>query len=949
MKYRIYILPLLLGPMSATAYELDLYYDLNGNYDTFCTTNYVGLGDCPNPVDQTAVAEKLMALAEERDEVLGDIKLSDGTTLINSNGEFQLTGTQVNAKGLDQTTTLQTNNECKSGNTKNKNGVCVNASALENPEGENVAYIDWFALEPQFNSNGVLVDFGGGEVAPDDIGGNDKACYYDRDFDIVIHWCPENYSAIDYSYGGAHIAYGNNPVDWSALPCNYNTETYHYHWNGGTSLGVYTQGGQTKTEIVFPTVPGWSPRGFYIVRYPEYKPNNSSFNNIPYYSTLKTVADNLVTEQTTTWGRARLGLPFNQTNVTDRIILNNKVNGYGDANANWQIWTCDGDITTVHMYAAWARDCDAKDGASCTLGIRRTGLYNSNNKGDAFYTTGCSGSNQTLVSGANTYHPVCSTNSASNCTSSQHFCYVGSAPQCVASGESSSACCNDNLGACNKESACCVVTGGTWNDTNSSCSGGNYTWNSGTCTAGGGSGGGNTPPETFTCPQTITMGSGSDLIVKYNASASTPGEQCVYNVTCPDNYTISSSQPYTCNNSTTCTATAIAMAIGQQYTCTPPATTLDCPGKSDFQLDDTHMSISAPTYLENNTKCRYTLSCTGDGYTLSPSSPNSVTCSGSSQCTVAGVKALISSGGYECSYSSTFSCPTVGTWDEHGTFNKKSSTSSSCTYEIKCHTGYQLYSGTTPSSSGTVTKTCTDPNCTPSWINGLKSTYHCEEIETFTCPTAPIIGHGTITKTDGENNSCGYSLECSTGYAVPDPELDTTYTCTGDDCASGVTNWARYLECKQQFDCPSPASIEHGSISKKSTNNGTACLYTVNCHTPAYTCTLNGNQCDGYTCEDVSLCNTWLSTINNVCEFECPSKSYLESKLPHMNVQGLLTTNPLYDCQYTLGTCDQCYNRAHTGANVLYCSGEDCNGTSWYSGADTCTWVGGDGCSSMAQ
>lgn len=516
MKYRIYILPLLLGPMSATAYELDLYYDLNGNYDTFCTTNYVGLGDCPNPVDQTAVAEKLMALAAERDEVLGDIKLSDGTTLINSNGEFQLTGTQVNAKGLDQTTTLQTNNECKSGNTKNKNGVCVNATALSEAGNENgndyATYIDLDELTPQFNSNGVLVDFGGGEVSPDDVGGNDKGgCGYYSKFKVQIHWCPESYETFTWRWANT----GTTPQGWTAdegpdlWPTSgcVNGPVYDYEWKNRTSLAegnaTYKLDGAVQTKIEVPpefTNNNWQLRGFYLLNYPQQPSgctagvHTTNGNNLPsgciqYWGYRNTIAQNLVTTADSNWGTARLGLGKANNASLIEVPINDVTSNF--ANSRWAIWSCSPipETRVFHLYAGWARDCDAKDGATCTLGIRRTGLYNSNNKGDAFYTTGCSGSNQTLVSGANTYHPVCSTNSASNCTSSQHFCYVGAAPQCVARGESSSACCNDNLGACNKESACCVITGGTWDDTDSSCSGGNYTWNSGTCISGG-----STPP-----------------------------------------------------------------------------------------------------------------------------------------------------------------------------------------------------------------------------------------------------------------------------------------------------------------------------------------------------------------------------------------------------------------------------------------------------------------------
>ena len=463
MKYRIFILPLLLGSVSASAYELEVYYDVNGNYDTFCSVPHHGNSDCPSPITAEAIAEKFMDIANNRDEVFSGFTLPDGTVLMDSTGDLKLTGRQVNAKGLDSTVTLRTNNACQTGSRKNTKDVCVNSETLDNPENENVAYIDWTSVLN--NTNGDS----GYEINASQIKDNGgKDCYYDRDFDIVIHWCPKNYSAIDYSYGGAHIAYGNNPVDWSALPCNQSTETYHYHWNGGTSLGTYTKNNVTQTEIVFPSATGWSPRGLYIVGYPEFKPNDNSFNNIPYYSLLKTIADNFVTEQSTTWGRARLGLPFNQLGVTDRIILNNKVNGYGDANANWQIWTCNGDIETVHMYAAWARDCGPGSGATCSRQIYRHGLSNPD-KGDVVYTTSCT-SGQTPANN-NAYNPscgICSESNPTQCDQTQcnnltnaHWCVVGGAGQC-SSRNVTRGCCVDDLSGCDSKG--CNLMGGTWNE-----------------------------------------------------------------------------------------------------------------------------------------------------------------------------------------------------------------------------------------------------------------------------------------------------------------------------------------------------------------------------------------------------------------------------------------------------------------------------------------------------
>lgn len=337
---------------------------------------------------------------------IGDVEIVDSAGNVKDNAVNTLVAART--AGTITDAAKISGYECVTGATKNKNDVCVNALSLNNITSENIAYIDWESLTPTFDNNGVMVDFAGGEIDPNEIKDNGtRLCGYDREFNIVIHWCPKNYKGINISYGGAHIEYDANPVDWGDLPCNQPDETYHYRWEGGTNMGEYTKDGYIKTEIEFPQATGWSPRGLYIVNYPEYS-SNPSFNNIPYFSVLKTVADNLVTEKTTTWGTARLGLPFNQASVTNKIILNNTVGGFPDANANWQIWTCNGDIETVHMYAAWARNPIQNPGvADATLTIKRNGLSNNNNKGDVFYSATCDNGN--TPTDANTYNPTCGT------------------------------------------------------------------------------------------------------------------------------------------------------------------------------------------------------------------------------------------------------------------------------------------------------------------------------------------------------------------------------------------------------------------------------------------------------------------------------------------------------------------------------------------------------------
>ena len=452
-------------PTVAGAGSITLYYTPGGE----CPGLYLNPSATGCPGDSDRVVK--LNVAKRADAVFAGFQV-DGVEIVDSAGNVKSNAAATLATA-DTSTKITGDYTCQTGTSKNTNGVCVNALSLQTSTNENVAYVDWASVVNNTNLDS------GHEIEPNQIKDDGaKGCGYDRDFDIVIHWCPENYTGVNYSYGGAHIEYATNTVDWSSLPCDNATDTYHYHWNGGTSLGVYTKNGVTQTELVFPSATGWSPRGLYIVSYPEFKPKDSSFNNIPYYSVLKTVADNLVTEQTTTWGRARLGLPFNQTNITDRIILDNQVNGYGDANANWQIWTCDGDITTVHMYAAWARDCDPDSGATCTRQIQRNGLSNPD-KGDTMYYTSCTTG---TISGDGTYKPSCGTCSESNpgmcgktdCNNltNTRWCVVDATPQCITSlAVVKNLCCNDTPEKCDKEWACDEV-GGTWNADDETCSAG---------------------------------------------------------------------------------------------------------------------------------------------------------------------------------------------------------------------------------------------------------------------------------------------------------------------------------------------------------------------------------------------------------------------------------------------------------------------------------------------
>ena len=513
MKYRIFILPLLLGSISASAYDLKIYYDRNGECDEICSIPYVGTGCCPDQsvVTEQDIALKFMDLAASHDEEFKGFKLPDETELMDANGNLKLTGRQINAKGLDSSVTLRTTNTCAETSERNSNGICVNAQALENPEGENVAYIDWSALEPEFTSNGVLVDFSGGEVLPDDVGGNDKGggdkiCRYYRKFKVRFNWCPQTYQTFTWRWANT----GTVPQGWTAdegpdlwptnSTCNTSSVVYDYEWKNPTSLtpgnATYKQNGATVTRIDVPSGfdSNWYLRGFYILGYPE-QPNgcsagdhNTLGNDLPsgciqYWGYRNTVAQNLVTSQNSSWGTARLGLKKGSTDMNYIPLDDTDLNNW--ANTRWAIWKCHDKslgedyqaikpTDIIDVYAGWARKCEPGDtSATCMLQIQRTGLNQNSNKGDAMYYTSCTSG---TLSGDGTYHPSCGLCSEDNPTmcsekecnglTNAHWCVVSGTTQCSPRSVTR-ACCVDVLDGCDSKG--CALVGGTWEDDTSTC------------------------------------------------------------------------------------------------------------------------------------------------------------------------------------------------------------------------------------------------------------------------------------------------------------------------------------------------------------------------------------------------------------------------------------------------------------------------------------------------
>lgn len=884
MKQRIFILPLLLGPVSAMAFELDVYYDLNGNYDTFCTFPYVGSGNCPSPITSEAIAEKFMDIANNRDEVFSGFTLPDGTVLMDSTGDLKLTGRQVNAKGLDSTVTLRTTNTCAGNGIKNANGVCVDSNAMAESDKEEgrvdyATYVDWGSLTPGFNSNGVPSDFSGGETSPNDLGNNGKGgCQYYRKFKVKFHWCPETYETFTWRWANT----GSVPQGYTAAEgpglwpsgC-VDGPTYDYEWKNPTDLtpgnATYKDsGGNIVNRLNVPSNfdSNWTLRGFYLLNYPT-RPSGSDCqpgdhnvlgNDLPagciqYWGYRNTIANNLVTSNTNTWGRARLGLKKNSSGDLNYIPLNDVLENY--ANSRWQIWSCTEIKSTdvIHLYAGWARN-PIVDTANVggEFKIYRTGLSNPD-KGDAEYRYWCQESGATL-NNAGAYNascdlgkcsldnlPGCTTLEACTDISGAHWCFSGSTPSCMSSASGRSMCCNDNLDACTKESACTDV-GGTWNGTSCVAS----------SNSGGGNGGGTGGDisGTYKCPVNIYTPTASQHITVSGPSQS--AGTCTYTVSCADGYTnlTGGNATVTCNDQQSCDALSFT-----GYSCTAQTPTVTCPSVATLQSGaPANITVTAGTHT--TTQCKYTLTCPTN-YTLNgPNSNGQITCNGSNCASVID--------NYSCvAPEPTFSCP-----DPHDlqkpnnmTISRPTldSSTQTCTYDLGCISGYAIPMAP-PYSPSPETISCTGDQCRDGQY--LQSLIDDRQNHPFTrCGKVWSTEECSATYAEGTNAAgtirtywnpseyngtmCVLTGQCDELHCEPgslgDKYCNGTIRLCGagagseavsEDCSELVQNY-KSVSCSS--DCPSldkmnsklDPNIEHFSRFSYRYQTATECQYDVEC------------------------------------------------------------------------------------------------------------------------
>ena len=424
------------------------------------------------------------------DTVFDGFKVN-GQTIVYADGTVASNAADIlrNAS-FGQSSKIEQTYSCQSGFSKNDNGVCVDYSG-------NMTYVDF--------ENGNEED--GFEIEPANIGRGEPGsneCVHSK-FKVKIHWCPPKYGA--YTGNWSNGLSGWNPP---SVPMNFGypelwpsicengvdiTEDLDYEWNratcgpGNSGCAKYKKlDGTIKYQLNVPTgFDGWTLRGFYLLEDDLYDvpsgcnaSTNATYSPIcySYWGNRNYFAKRRVVTATNTEGTARLGLPKPNSNTeTGYIDLDDSHDGANGAwsNTRWTVYDCS--ITheqaankTYHLYAGWARDCETPDGGTCNLAIRRTGLSQNNNKGDAFYTTTCN--NGATPTGNSTYNPICpekcALNNLSACTQLECLKLNGTnwcagTPQCVL-GSSARLCCMNSLANCTSSKDCESV-GGTWNGT----------------------------------------------------------------------------------------------------------------------------------------------------------------------------------------------------------------------------------------------------------------------------------------------------------------------------------------------------------------------------------------------------------------------------------------------------------------------------------------------------
>lgn len=473
--------------MPSIAGAVTLYYTPGRE----CPGLYLNSAEIGCPADSLRVTQLSVTSRADADFTgynVGNVEIVDSTGNIKSNAVETLAAAAASGNTVSKVTG---NYECVTGATENKNGVCVYGLTTST---QDYTYVDF--------TNGDIEN--GYEVLPDNLIGGTKgeSCMHSK-FKVRIHWCPPKHGAYTGNWGNGKTGWNpptvpagfDYPELWPADCENGDLyEDLEYEWkdrqnasvscydainnvckgtvdnNGNCRCAVYKKNNVILEQLNVPTgkFADWTLRGFYLGSSNLYTPpsgcsegTNQPYNSdcFDYWGNRNYFAKWRVTTKNNTDGMARLGLPKNST-ATGYIPLND-----GElanwANTRWGVWDCsktDEQVanTTYHLYAGWARNCE--NDKTCTLTIKRTGLHELNDKGDAFYTASCSDGSQPQNAG--TYNPTCNSASTISYTYSKYQTTDGTAVTCagVPSG-----------------GTCTVGTNFTLaSPTSLNCSGGNY-------------------------------------------------------------------------------------------------------------------------------------------------------------------------------------------------------------------------------------------------------------------------------------------------------------------------------------------------------------------------------------------------------------------------------------------------------------------------------------------
>ena len=357
-----------------------------------------------------------------------------------------------------------------------------------------------------------------------------------------------------------------------------------------------------------------------------------------------------------------------------------------------------------------------------------------------------------------------------------------------------------------------------------------------------------------TCPDVGTFGTLAHGTIETPTKPNVG--KCKYQLSCNTHYTLIGYNSIDCYGDT-CNITWLGTQL-QQRSC--QSNTIQCP-TNGLNTWSEHGDVTYTNPDDNS--CKYTFSC-NSGYSLNPSSPTSVTCtgtSGTSGCTSSWLTSKLSS--YSCQYN----CPTATLLGGHGTITVNP-TGDTCNYTLTCSNGYAEPNGNT-------THTCTGSACTSgttsvtTWANGLE----CKQ--KISCPENVNLEHGNVT---WESTKSG--TECTATVNCPAP----SYSCSlGDNCTKTCSN-SDYCDLRKDyyvdhssdacsFGCPTRDYIvdtaglhKISSVLGPTTQSGDKCRYDFSgcerCYSPMTSYALY-KTCEKEECNDNK--SGWLNDVIGYC------------------------------------------------------------------------------------